>query len=77
MKRKETEIFMSTPNHRAMLYEDYIKLRDAKVGDIVKLSDGTELKKKSLTDSESYVGVHYAHPSKYRNLDSYDGTYVD
>ena len=67
---------MSTPKHQAMIYEDYIKLRDAKVGDVVILSDGTEIKKKKMTDSESPIGVHYAHPSKYRNLDSYDGTYV-
>lgn len=67
---------MSTPMHRAMLYEDYIKLRDAKVGDVVVLSNGTELVKKHYTDSESPIGVHHQHPSKYRNLDSYDGTYV-
>lgn len=67
---------MSTPMHRAMLYEDYIKLRDAKVGDVVFLSDGTEMVKKKMTDSESPIGVHYQHPSRYRNLDSYDGTYV-
>lgn len=62
--------------HQAMNYEDYIKLRDAKVGEIVILSDGTEVKKKKMTDSESPIGVHHQHPSKYRNLDSYDHTYV-
>lgn len=62
--------------HQAMNYEDYIKLRDAKVGEIVILSDGTEVKKKKMTDSESPIGVHHQHPSKYRNLDSYDRTYV-
>ena len=67
---------MSTPKHRAMLYEDYIKLRDAKVGYIVILSDGTEFVKKKMTDSESPIGTHHQHPSKWRNLDSYDGTWV-
>lgn len=67
---------MSVPKHQAMLYEDYIKLRDAKVGDTVVLSDGSEYVKKKLTDSESYIGTHHQHCSKYRNLNSYDGTYV-
>lgn len=66
---------MSTPRHQAMLYEDYIKLRNAKVGETVVLSDGSEYVKKKLTDSESYIGSHQT-CSKYRNLDSYDGTYV-
>lgn len=61
--------------HQAMNYEDYIKLRDAKVGDAVILSDGTEIKKKKLTDSESPIGTHHR-PSKWSNLDSYDGTYI-
>lgn len=59
----------------AMLYEDYIKLRNAKVGEVVTLSDGSEIKKKKLTVSENYIGEHQR-PSKWRNLDSYDGTYV-
>lgn len=59
----------------AMLYEDYIKLRNAKVGEVVTLSDGSEIKKKKLTGSESIIGDHQC-PSKWRNLDSYDGTYV-
>lgn len=62
--------------HQAMKYEDYIKLRDAKIGDVVVLSDGTEIKKEKMTESESPIGIHYQHPSKYRNLDSYDHTYV-
>lgn len=68
---------MATPKHQAMLYEDYIKLRDAKVGETVVLSDGTEIVKKKPTDSERYIGgKHVSRPSKHRNLDSYDGTYV-
>ena len=67
---------MAMPNHRAMLYEDYIKIRDAKIGDIVVLSDGSEFEKKKLTDSESPIGTHHQRCSKHRNLDSYDGTYI-
>lgn len=66
---------MSTPKHQAMLFEDYIKLRNAKVGDVVVLSDGTEIKKIKITDSENYIGAHQS-CSRYRNLDSYDGAYV-
>lgn len=62
--------------HEAMLYEDYIKIRNAKCGETVTLSDGTEIIKKKMTESESPIGVHHQHPSKWRNLDSYDHTYV-
>lgn len=60
---------------RAMLYKDYITLRDAKVGDTVVLSNGRKIKKRKLTDSEACIGTHQR-PSSYRNLDSYDNTYV-
>lgn len=61
--------------HQAMLYEDYIKLRNAKIGDVVILSDGSEVKKTKLTCSESPVDVR-SRASHNMNLDYYDHTYV-
>ena len=58
----------------AMLYEDYMKLREAEVGSTVEMSDGTNVVKKEhmYPIGHGYVG----RPTKNMNLDFYDGTYV-
>lgn len=61
----------------AMLYDDYIKIRDAKIGDTVVLSDGTEIIKKKMTESEAPIGVHHSHPTCNMGLDYYDGSRND
>lgn len=58
--------------NEAMNYDDYIKLRDAKVGDTVKLSDGRIITK---TVAYNFKNAHRSKPSKYQNLDFYDHTY--
>ena len=40
-------------NNGAMLYEDYILIRDAKVGDRIVLSDGTEM---DITKKDGNIG---------------------
>lgn len=55
---------------KAMLYDDYIKIRDAKIGEEVVLSDGTIVIRGSMK-----TGRH-SKPTKNMNLDLYDGTYV-
>lgn len=58
----------------AMLWEDYMKLRHAKVGEVVTLSTGEEITKAISTDDA--IDIHRSKPSKWSNLDTYDGTYV-
>lgn len=55
---------------KAMLFEDYIRYRDAKIGEEVTLSDGTVMVRKSMVETVP------SHSSKNMNLDFYDGTYV-
>lgn len=58
----------------ALLYEDYIKIRDAKVGDVVILADGSEMVIDENTNGGS-IGKHHSRCSKNVNLDFYDRTY--
>lgn len=55
---------------KAILYDDYIKIRDAKIGEEVVLSDGTTVVRTSMKS-----GSHRK-PTKNTNLDRYDGTYI-
>lgn len=57
---------------KAMLYEDYIKIRDAKIGEEVVLSDGTTVIRSSMKTERH----RHRKPTKNMNLDCYDGTYV-
>lgn len=61
--------------NEAMLFDDYIKLRNAKVGEKVTLSDGREIVKNCLTVSETVIGSSHKKPGKWTNLDFYDNTY--
>lgn len=56
----------------AILYEDYIKIRNAKEGEEVTLSDGTKI----VVTKIGNIGNHRP-PTKHMNLDFYDGTYTD
>lgn len=57
-------------NCKGMMYDDYIKYRDAKIGEEVTLSDGTKVIRKSMVEES------HGHSSKNMNLDFYDGTYI-
>ena len=57
----------------AMIYDDYIKLRDAKVGDIVELSTGETI---TVDRKFGSIGTHVTKPTKNSNLDIYDHTYI-
>lgn len=61
--------------NEAMLFDDYIKLRNAKVGEKVTLSDGREIVKNHLTVSGTAIGSSHKKPGKWTNLDFYDNTY--
>lgn len=59
--------------NEAMLYGDYMLIRNAKVGDHVVLSDGTEI---AITKKDGNIGSHSSHKTtKNVNLDFYDGNY--
>ena len=58
--------------NNAMLYEDYIKLRNAKIGEEVTLSDGTKIIRNTMKNR-----YHHKKPTKNMNLDWCDGTYVE
>lgn len=57
----------------AMNYNDYIKLRDAKVGDVVELSTGETI---TVDKKFGSIGTHVTKPTKNSNLDVYDHTYI-
>lgn len=59
--------------NKALLYDDYIKLRNAKVGDMVELSTGETLTKTRAVDP---IKISPCKPTKNTNLDFYDHTYV-
>lgn len=56
----------------ALLYEDYRKLRNTKVGETVVLSIREEVKKKQPDDHVNGKRK----PTKNCNLDFYDGSYI-
>ena len=54
---------------KCLLYDDYIKLRDAKVGETVIFKDGSEITKtRAMLDTSS----HKSKPTKNMGLDFYD-----
>lgn len=55
---------------KGMLFDDYIKYRDAKIGEEVTLSDGTKVIRKTMIENS------HRKPTKNMNLDLYDGTYI-
>ena len=61
-------------NNGAMLYEDYILIRDAKVGDHIVLSDGTEM---DITKKDGNIGSPWNKNKTTKNmgLSFYDRTY--
>ena len=56
----------------AMLYEDYMKVRNAKVGESVVLSTGEKITK----TAEANVAFRNSRPTKNTGLDFYDRTYI-